>query len=72
MMSDHIFEGRAERFRDRIYGTAKGKLRLELVWRDMCEQLPLQGNALQRRSAEGPLARSAQWAISSARVSSIA
>lgn len=46
MMSDHIFEGRAERFRDRIYGTAKGKLRLELVWRDMCEQLPLQGDAL--------------------------
>ena len=46
MATDHVFEGRAERFRDRIYGTAKGKLRLELVWRDMCDQLPLAGNAL--------------------------
>ena len=45
-MTDQIFSGRAERFRDRIYGRPKGQLRLELLWRDMCEQLPLAGAPL--------------------------
>ena len=53
MAGDQIFSGRAERFRDRIYGSAKGELRLELVWRDMLEHLPLQGAALDCWDAGG-------------------
>ena len=55
MAGDQIFSGRAERFRDRIYGSAKGELRLELVWRDMLEHLPLQSAALDCWDAGGGL-----------------
>lgn len=55
MTSDQVFSGRAERFRDRIYGSAKGELRLELVWRDMLAQLPLQQTALDCWDAGGGL-----------------
>lgn len=52
---DQVFSGRAERFRDRIYGSSKGTLRLELVWRDMLEQLPLQDEPLRCWDAGGGL-----------------
>lgn len=38
--SDISFDGRAERFVERIYGSAKGELRLALVWQDLCRSLP--------------------------------
>lgn len=60
MTADHIFEGRAERFSNRIYGTAKGQLRLELVWRDMCEQLPLTHSRLRVWDAGGGLGQISQ------------
>lgn len=60
MTGDQIFEGRAERFQNRIYGTAKGQLRLELVWRDMCEHLPLTGTALDVWDAGGGLGQISQ------------
>ncbi|MBB3047552.1 S-adenosylmethionine-dependent methyltransferase [Litorivivens lipolytica] len=60
MTGDHVFSGRAERFRERIYGSAKGELRLELVWRDMLEQLPLQQGALDCWDAGGGLGQISQ------------
>ncbi len=60
MATDQIFEGRAERFKERIYGTAKGQLRLELVWRDMCEQLPLQASVMDVWDAGGGLGQMSQ------------
>lgn len=34
------FDGRAARFVERIYGSAKGELRLQMLWEDMLAQLP--------------------------------
>jgi len=39
--SDDVnFDGRAERFIERIYGSAKGELRLSLLWEDMLANIP--------------------------------
>jgi S-adenosylmethionine-dependent methyltransferase len=37
---DISFDGRAERFVERIYGSAKGELRLALLWQDMLAEIP--------------------------------
>jgi len=37
---DVNFDGRAERFVERIYGSAKGELRLEMLWDDMVRHIP--------------------------------
>lgn len=37
---DSSFDGRAERFVERIYGSAKGELRLQMLWDDMLENIP--------------------------------
>lgn len=37
---DSSFDGRAGRFVERIYGSAKGELRLTLLWEDMCAFIP--------------------------------
>lgn len=37
---DISFDGRAERFVERIYGSAKGELRLALLWEDMLAAIP--------------------------------
>lgn len=43
---DISFDGRAERFVERIYGSAKGELRLALLWQDMLASIaPLAGPA---------------------------
>lgn len=55
MSEDQVFSGRAERFKDKIYGSSKGELRLALVWRDMQEQLPLQQAGLHCWDAGGGL-----------------
>lgn len=59
-VTDQIFSGRAERFRERIYGRPKGQLRLELLWRDMREQLPLTGAPLKVWDAGGGLGQISQ------------
>jgi len=40
---DVNFDGRAERFVERIYGSAKGELRLSLLWEDMLANIPSLG-----------------------------
>ncbi len=40
MIEDRSFDGVAERFARRIYGSPKGELRLQLIWRDMQETIP--------------------------------
>lgn len=55
MTEDQVFNGRAERFKDKIYGSSKGELRLALVWRDMQAQLPLQQSPLRCWDAGGGL-----------------
>jgi len=41
---DVNFDGRAERFVERIYGSAKGELRLNLLWEDMLANIPTLGS----------------------------
>lgn len=55
MSEDQVFSGRAQRFRDKIYGSSKGELRLALVWRDMQEQLALNDHTLTCWDAGGGL-----------------
>jgi S-adenosylmethionine-dependent methyltransferase len=39
-MPDINFDQLAERFKKNIYGTTKGRIRLEVLWRDICETIP--------------------------------
>lgn len=39
-MQDRIFRGIAQRFVRNIYGTRKGRIRLEILWRDLQEEVP--------------------------------
>jgi len=38
--SDQNFDNLSSRFRKNIYNTAKGKIRLKILWRDLTEQIP--------------------------------
>lgn len=38
--SDQNFDNLSSRFRKNIYNTAKGKIRLKILWRDLSEQIP--------------------------------
>jgi S-adenosylmethionine-dependent methyltransferase len=37
---DRNFDDIATRFQKNIYGSPKGKIRLAILWRDLCEQIP--------------------------------
>ena len=39
-MTDHYFDERAVRFANNIYGTAKGEIRLAILWRDLQQHIP--------------------------------
>lgn len=39
-MQDQNFDSLSQRFRKNIYHTAKGKIRLNILWRDLLEQIP--------------------------------
>lgn len=52
-MSDVNFDQRAERLQQRIYATPKGRLRLELVWADLCDLLGVEQSALRVWDAGG-------------------
>ncbi|MFO7602974.1 MAG: methyltransferase domain-containing protein [Gammaproteobacteria bacterium] len=42
-MTDHYFDERAVRFANNIYGTAKGAIRLAILWRDLQQHIPWLG-----------------------------
>jgi S-adenosylmethionine-dependent methyltransferase len=55
-VQDRNFDGLAQRFEDRIYGTSKGRLREQLLWRQLQQKLPcLSGEPLDVLDAGGGL-----------------